>query len=148
MKLAIGFISLVWAFLFGLGLIISPAFANEVVSNAADDAKVYIISPADGDTLPETFQVQFGLSGLGVAPAGIDKDNTGHHHLLIDLEDLPALTDPLPATENILHFGGGQTETTLTLPPGKHSLQLLVGNYAHIPSENPIVSDPITVIVR
>ena len=147
MKLWIPFISFVWAFLFGFGLATPPMSANELVSPAPDDAQVYIISPAEGDTLPETFKVKFGLSGMGIAPAGSDKQNTGHHHLLVDLPELPDLTASLPATEHIRHFGGGQTETTLTLSPGKHRLQLLLGNHAHVPHERPIISDPITVTV-
>ena len=79
---------------------------------------------ADGDTVPETFKVKFGLTGMGIAPAGIEKPNTGHHHLLVDLRELPDFTVYLPATDHIRHFGAGQTETTLTLPPGKHKLQL------------------------
>ncbi len=148
MKLLMPFISFVLAFLFGLGIIAPPISANELVSSAPDDAKVYIISPTEGDTLPETFKVEFGLSGMEIAPAGVDKENTGHHHLLVDLTELPDLTSSLPATENIRHFGGGQTETTLTLSPGKHKLQLLLGNYAHVPHENPVISDPITVTVK
>ena len=147
MKLSIAFISFVWALLFGFGLVASPISANELVSQAPDDAQVYIISPAEGDTLPETFKVRFGLSAMGIAPAGIDLPNTGHHHLLVDLPELPDLTASLPATEHIRHFGGGQTETTLTLSPGKHRLQLLLGNHAHVPHEHPIISDPITVTV-
>ncbi len=148
MKLWIPFISFVWAFLFGFGLATPPMSANELVSPAPDDAQVYIISPVEGDTLPETFKVKFGLSGMGIAPAGSDQQNTGHHHLLVDLPELPELTASLPATEQIRHFGGGQTETTLTLPPGKHRLQLLLGNYAHVPHEPPIISEPITVTVQ
>ncbi len=148
MKLSIAFISFVWALLFGFGLVASPISANELVSQAPDDAQVYIISPANGDTLPETFKVRFGLSAMGIAPAGIDQPNTGHHHLLVDLPELPDLTASLPATDYIKHFGGGETETTLTLPPGKHRLQLLLGNYAHGEHERPIISEPITVTVR
>ena len=148
MKLSIAFISFMCAFLFGFGLATPPMSANELVSQAPDDAKVYIISPAEGDTLPETFKVKFGLSGMGIAPAGIDKQNTGHHHLLVDLPELPNLTTSLPATKQIRHFGGGQTETTLTLPPGKHRLQLLLANYAHVPHKRPIISAPITVTVQ
>ncbi len=148
MKHLIAFISFVLAFLFGLGIIEPPISANELVYHAPDDAKVYIISPTEGNILSETFKVEFGLSGMKIAPAGVDKENTGHHHLLVDLGELPDLTASLPATENIRHFGGGQTETTLTLSPGKHKLQLLLGNYAHVPHENPVISDPITVTVK
>ena len=148
MKHLIAFISFVLAFLFGLGIIEPPISANELVSHAPDDAKVYIISPTEGNILSETFKVEFGLSGMEIAPAGVDKENTGHHHLLVDLPELPDLTASLPATENIRHFGGGQTETTLTLSPGKHKLQLLLGNYAHVPHDHPVISEPITVTVR
>ncbi len=147
MKLTIAFISFIWAF-FGFGFSISPVSANELVSHAPNNAKEYIIFPRDGDTLPSTFKIEFGLSGMGVAPAGIDKENTGHHHLLVDLKELPDLSEPLPATEHIRHFGGGQTETTVSLTPGKHSLQLILGNYAHIPYEPPVISEPITVTVK
>lgn len=148
MKLLIPFISFLWAFLFGFGLIAPSLSASELVSSAPDDAEVYIISPTEGDTVPETFKVEFGISGMEIAPAGTNKENTGHHHLLVDLAELPDLTASLPATEHIRHFGGGQTETTLTLSPGKHKLQLLLGNYAHIPHENPVISNPITITVR
>lgn len=104
--------------------------------------------PKDGEKVPQTFTVRFGLSGMGVAPAGVQRDNTGHHHLLIDVDDMPDLSKPLPATDKIIHFGGGQTETQVTLPPGKHTLQLVLGNYMHVPHENPIVSKKITVVVE
>ncbi|PCI57796.1 MAG: rod shape-determining protein RodA, partial [Methylophilaceae bacterium] len=95
-------------------------FANEFVSKAAADAQAYIISPKNGETVSQQFKVQFGLSGMGIAPAGIKKEKTGHHHLLIDTDIKTVdLSKPLPATDKIKHFGGGQTETTLQLPPGK-----------------------------
>lgn len=97
---------------------------------------------------PPDFTVKFGLVGMGIAPAGVDKDNTGHHHLLIDLAELPPLTEPLPATEQIKHFGGGQTETQISLAPGEHSLQLVLGNYTHVPHDNPVVSEPVTITVK
>lgn len=124
------------------------ALANEYASKAPEGAEVYLISPKDGETVPSTFTVQFGLSGMGVAPAGIDKEGTGHHHLLIDLDTLPDLDKALAATEHIKHFGGGQTETTLTLPPGEHTLQLLLANYVHIPYEPPVISESVTVTVE
>ena len=120
----------------------------QLVSKAPADAKVYIISPQDGDTLAQTFTVLFGLSGMGVTPAGIDKEGTGHHHLLINVEELPDMSKPLPSSENVIHFGGGQTETEVTLPPGKHTLQLVMGNYLHIPHKNPVLSEKITVVVE
>lgn len=129
-------------------LTVTPAFANEYASKSLEGAEVYLIYPQDGDTVPTTFTAQFGLSGMEIAPAGTDKDGTGHHHLLIDLETLPNLKEALPATDQIKHFGGGQTETTLTLPPGKHTLQLLLANYAHIPHEPPVISEPVTITVE
>jgi hypothetical protein len=124
------------------------ASAGELVSAAPPAAKVYFITPANGDTVAKTFKVQFGLSGMGVAPAGTERENTGHHHLLIDVNELPNMAGPLPATDNIKHFGGGQTETELTLSPGRHTLQLLLGNYAHVPHEKPVLSQKISITVQ
>jgi len=124
------------------------AAANELVSKAPENAKVYFIEPLDGAVVGEQFTVKFGLAGMGVAPAGINKTNTGHHHILIDLKTLPKLTTSLPATEQIKHFGGGQTETQLKLPKGKHTLQLLLGNYLHIPHHKPLLSKKITITVQ
>lgn len=140
------------SFLFLLPLLtsfFSTAWANELISTAPEGAKVYIISPKDGQTVPSRFTVKFGLSGMGVAPAGVDKANTGHHHILIDT-DIASLdmSQPLPASDKVKHFGGGQTETELELSPGKHTLQLLLGNYVHIPHNNPVASEKITVIVK
>jgi hypothetical protein len=122
--------------------------AAGLVTKAPDNASVYFIEPMDGQTVPQTFIVKFGLSGMGVAPAGVERDNTGHHHLLIDIDEMPKMTMSLPATENIKHFGGGQTETTLTLPAGKHTLQLLLGNFAHVPHVKPVMSKKITIVVE
>ncbi len=113
-----------------------------------EGAKVYIISPADGEVVSNPVRVVFGLKGMGVAPAGIDKANTGHHHLLIDVAKRPALDKPLPSDDNHRHFGGGQTETTLELSPGKHTLQLIMGDKNHIPHNPPVMSEVITIIVR
>jgi hypothetical protein len=124
------------------------ASEDERVSAAPADAAVYFITPANGDTVSQTFKIRFGLSGMGVAPAGTVRDNTGHHHLLIDVGELPAMDGPLPATDNIKHFGGGQTETELTLAPGIHTLQLLLGNYAHVPHAKPVLSDKISITVQ
>lgn len=124
------------------------AFADELVNSAPTDATAYIISPQNGETVPQTFTVKFGLSGMGVAPAGIERENTGHHHLLVDLAQYPDLSASLPANENIRHFGGGQTETQLTLTPGEHTLQLLLGNYLHVPHDKPIMSEKIKIFVE
>lgn len=116
-------------------------------SAAPEGARSYIISPADGEVVGTLVKVQFGLSGMGIAPAGVKLENTGHHHLLLDVEKAPDYNIPLPATDNIIHFGKGQTETTLKLKPGKHTLQLVLGDYLHIPHDKPVVSKKITVFV-
>jgi hypothetical protein len=115
---------------------------------APDGAKVYFISPTDGETLSSPVTVRFGLSGMGVAPAGTDKENTGHHHLLIDVDELPALDRPVPKDEKHMHFGGGQTEASIELTPGKHTLQLLLGDMNHMPHDPAVVSEKITVEVK
>jgi uncharacterized protein DUF4399 len=110
-------------------------------------AEVYIISPKDGEKVASPFVVRFGLKGMGIAPAGVKVDNTGHHHLLID-GDAPAdLSAPLTASDKVVHYGKGQTETTLTLPPGKHTLQLLLGDSGHVPHNPAVISKKITVTV-
>jgi hypothetical protein len=112
------------------------------------DASVYIITPRNHSTVKNPITVRFGLKGVGVAPAGVNSPNTGHHHLLIDT-DLPANLDlPLPVTDNIKHFGKGQTETTITLPPGQHTLQLVLGDMNHIPHNPPLASKKITITVE
>lgn len=117
-------------------------------SPAPEGARVYFIEPADGATVARTFSVKFGLAGMGVAPAGVDLPGTGHHHLLVDLAEAPAMDQPLPASVQVMHFGKGQTETELTLPPGTHSLQLLVGDKNHVPLQPPVISERITVTVQ
>ena len=113
---------------------------------APEDAHVYFVSPADGAEVSSPVTVVFGLEGFGVAPAGVEWANTGHHHLLINA-DLPDMDMPIPADDNYRHFGGGQTQVTLDLPPGEHSLQLLMGDHNHIPHEPPVMSEKITVTV-
>jgi hypothetical protein len=110
-------------------------------------AEVYIISPKDGAKVSSPFVVQFGLKGMGIAPAGVKLENTGHHHLLIDTDAPADAGAPLPASEKVVHFGKGQTETTLTLPPGKHTLQLLLGDASHVPHNPPVISKKITITV-
>lgn len=126
---------------------VSPAYAADL-SPAPETAAAYIISPSDGETVSAPFTVQFGLSGMGIAPAGVDRPNTGHHHLLVDVNELPPLTEPLQGSEQVLHYGAGQTETQLSLSPGAHTLQLILGNYSHIPHDKPVISDKITVTVE
>ncbi|RKT47725.1 DUF4399 domain-containing protein [Thiocapsa rosea] len=130
----------------GLTLCTLGAMAAVERTAAPEGAKAYIISPENGSTVPQTFVVQFGLSGMGVAPAGADLPKTGHHHLLVDMDSLPPLDQPIGA--DILHFGGGQTETEITLPPGEHTLQILLGDKNHIPHDPPIVSERITITVE
>jgi len=123
-------------------------FAQEITPTPAPEgAQVYFIAPQDGQTVSNPILVQFGLKGMGVAPAGIDVPNTGHHHLLVDTP-LPPAGEPIATDEKHLHFGLGQTETTLTLPPGQHELQILLGDHAHIPHQPIIASQRITLTVE
>ncbi len=117
------------------------------IGAAQAEPELYFISPQAGDVLSSPVTVRFGLSGFGVAPAGVDKAKTGHHHLLIDT-GLPALDMPVPSDEHHRHFGGGQTETSIKLVPGKHTLQLLLGDFAHRPHQPPIASTVITITVE
>jgi len=109
---------------------------------------VYIVSPKDGAKVKSPVTVVFGLKGMGVAPAGIKFDNTGHHHLLVDADVPTDLSQPLAANEHSLHFGKGQTETSLTLPPGKHTLQLVLGDSLHVPLDPAVISRKITITVE
>jgi len=131
-----------------LGAVGLPPVAAQTPSPAG--AKVYFINLKDGDTVSSPFLVQFGLSGMGVAPAGVEKPNTGHHHLLVDAAALTEeqMKEPIPADDNHRHFGGGQTETMLTLPEGKHTLQLVLGDWSHIPHVPPVMSESITITVH
>lgn len=122
--------------------------ASSLISEAPKNAEVYFVHPKDGQTVSQEFNVVFGLKNMGVAPAGTHRKHTGHHHLLINTTTMPDLTKPLPATDKIKHFGGGQTETTITLSPGTHTLQLLMGNHAHVPHSEPVLSKKITITVK
>jgi len=115
---------------------------------APADAKVYIISPKNGAHVHNPVLVQFGLAGMGIAPAGVKFDNTGHHHLLIDTDAPADMSTPLPATDKIVHFGKGQTETRLTLAPGRHTLQLLLADSNHVPHQPPVISNRVTITVE
>ncbi|MCG8392858.1 MAG: DUF4399 domain-containing protein [Pseudomonadales bacterium] len=117
-------------------------------SPAPEGAKVFFVAPADGDTVSNPVTVEFGLEGMEVVPAGTEEDNSGHHHLLIDLDTLPDMNMPLPSTDQVVHFGKGQTATTLELEPGEHTLQLLLGDYRHVPHEPAVMSEKITITVE
>jgi hypothetical protein len=114
---------------------------------SAPNAKVYLVYPHDGDYVSLKPVIRFGLIGMGVAPAGIEKANTGHHHLIIDAP-LPPFGEPIPTDFNHLHFGAGQTEAQITLSPGRHTLQLLLGDASHVPHDPPLYSKQITVIAN
>ena len=132
----------------GAACALGAAMAADLPRSAAPkDAELYFISPQDGATVKSPVTVRFGLRGMGVAPAGVAMENTGHHHLLIDAE-LPPPDLPVPADANHVHFGKGQTEAAVTLAPGRHRLQLLLGDHLHIPHDPPVASKPITIIVE
>lgn len=131
-----------------IAMLAGTAVAQIQKNKAADNAAVYILSPKGGETVSSPFTIRFGLKGMGIAPAGVNQPNTGHHHLLINLEKVPDLDAALPVTDNIRHFGAGQTEAELTLPPGTHTLQLVLGDYLHIPHDKPLVSEKITITVK
>ncbi|MBE1291500.1 MAG: DUF4399 domain-containing protein [Rhodobacteraceae bacterium] len=131
----------------------SQAFAGETPS--PEGAKVYFINLSDGDSVEAPFVVHFGLSGMGVAPAGTEKENTGHHHIFINrpplgegAEDAELMENGVPTDDNHRHFGGGQTEVTLDLPAGTHTLQLVLGDEFHVPHTPPVVSEVITITVK
>lgn len=122
---------------------------------APEGARVYFVNLEDGATTASPVKIVFGLSGMGVAPAGTEKENTGHHHVLLDrapfgegAEDAEMLLDGLPADDHHKHFGGGQTEVMLDLAPGQHSLQLVLGDMNHVPHDPPIASEVITITVE
>lgn len=123
-----------------------PAPAQPAEPAAPPEGRVFIVSPADGDTVTSPVTVAFGIEGFTVAPAGTYEPASGHHHLLINA-DLPPLNLPIPADDNYVHFGMGQTETTIELPAGEHTLQLLLGDGNHIPHQPPLMSDVITITV-
>jgi hypothetical protein len=131
--------------------VMSPLIRVRVVDPSARkpapaDARVYFVGLEDGSVLPQKATIHFGLVNMGVAPAGIDRPNTGHHHLLIDTK-VPPLDEPIPNDFNHLHFGAGQTEAVVTLSPGRHTLQLLLGDENHVPHNPPIMSKPIRIYV-
>jgi hypothetical protein len=117
-------------------------------TEAPAGAKVTIVSPADGATVDKTFKVKFGVEGIALAPAGDQTANTGHHHLLIDVDLPDKMNEPVPSDRSHLHFGAGETEARIELPPGRHTLQLLLADKDHIPHDPPVYSKKITVTVK
>jgi hypothetical protein len=142
---ALGLLSLL-AFVAAGGAAFSQATPTGGPTPSPPGAAVYFVDPKNGDTIPPKLTIHFGLHGMGVAPAGSEKENSGHHHLLIDTE-LPPLDQPIPNDFNHLHFGAGQTEAEIQLTPGPHTLQLLFGDKNHVPHSPPLVSERIRVIV-
>lgn len=124
-------------------LIISAFFATFSISA---NPKVYFINLEDGDRLESPFLIQFGLSGMGIAPAGTDRANTGHHHLLINVNEID-LSKPIPSSSSHIHFGGGQTESLVDLMPGDYSIQLVLADMTHTPHNPPIISQRINITV-
>ena len=130
----------------------APVFAQD--TPAPEGAELYFIGLEDGGETRSPITVQFGLRGMGVAPAGTQKDNTGHHHLFVNRPPLgqgefgaEELELGIPSDENHIHFGGGQTETMIELPPGQHTLQLVLGDHGHVPHNPPVTSDVIVITV-
>lgn len=147
---------IIWSIIPAL-MLATPALAEDKPQRqkSPKGARTYIVTPKDGKTVKKKVKVIFGLSGMGVSPAGITASgqaipNTGHHHLLVDVDKLPPLDQPLPADkpETIKHFGKGQTEVVLELAPGKHTLQLLFADYKHVPHNPPVMSKKITITVK
>ena len=134
-------------------LVLAPALvsAEGMERTAApENARLYFITPNRGETVTSPVTIRFGLEGMGVAPAGVDQDKTGHHHLLIDVDEdnMPVMNMPLPSTDHVVHFGGGQTEVDIELDSGEHTLQLLLGDYRHVPHDPAIISEKITITVE
>jgi hypothetical protein len=137
------------------GLAMLAVFAVAGMTQAAAQtpspagAKVYFINLKDGAEVTSPFLVQFGLTGMGIAPAGVEKPNTGHHHLLIDTKlTADQMKEAIPADDTHKHFGGGQTEAMVSLPKGQHTLQLVLADWTHIPHVPPVMSETITITVR
>ncbi len=130
------------------GLLLSASMLATAATPAPKGAEAFIVSPEDGATVPQEFKVKFGVKHISLAPAGDVTKNTGHHHLLIDVDKLPPAGAPIPTDANHMHFGKAQTEATIKLAPGKHTLQLELGDSGHMPFDPPIVSEKITVNVK
>ena len=136
-------------FLIAALLAATPTLALTGETPAPEGAEVYFIGIKDGDTVSGPVTIRFGLKGMGVAPAGTEAEKTGHHHLIInETIEGEELNEPIPADDNHRHFGGGQTEVTVDLPAGTHTLQLVLGDWSHIPHNPPVMSERITVTVK
>ncbi|GGC17306.1 rod shape-determining protein RodA [Marivita lacus] len=141
--------------IFGAALAVSAftaAFAADTPS--VEGTQLYVVNLQDGASVQSPVTIIFGLSGMGVAPAGVEKESTGHHHIYLNRPafgeaegDAEIAQNGIPSDENHLHFGGGQTQTTLDLPPGDHTIQLVLGDQFHVPHNPPVVSDLITITV-
>ena len=141
------------SFIFVMCLFFSSVVMSETPNSLSPSgAKVYFVSPKQGSVFDRSegseIEVVFGIKGMQVAPAGIATLNSGHHHLLINMSELPDLTLPLPASDQVLHFGKGQTMTVIDLAPGIHRLQLVLGNHVHIPHSPPVLSEIIEIEVK
>lgn len=134
--------------LFSLFVLLAITQAIYIELLSAEPRKVFFIKPLDKEHVTNPVIIEFGVKGMKIVPAGADEPMSGHHHLLLNIDKLPNMKYPIPADENHLHFGKGQTQTKLNLPPGKHTLQLLLGNHLHIPHEVPLISEKIEIIVK
>lgn len=147
----LGFVTLVCSAMLlaaGSHWVASTAYAEGLPRSASvPGTSLYFISPAAGETVSSPLKVRFGLSGMGVAPSGVAREKTGHHHIIID-SPTPDLSLPVPKDAKRVHFGGGQTEATIELPPGKHTLQLVLGDANHIPHDPPVTSAVIEIWVE
>ena len=144
----VSLISALAGFVLALGAVNGQAPALAGDTPAPKDAYLYIGWPNDGEIVRNRrFRVWFGLRNFGIAPSGVKKTNTGHHHLIVDAP-LPPLDEEIPADKNHLHFGAGQSEAIIELPPGRHTLQLIMGDHDHVPHNPPIISKKITITVR
>ena len=135
-------------FLTACGLMFTALTMAADRSSSPEDAYLYFISPAHGEIVDGEVLVRFGLAGMGVAPAGVERQHTGHHHLLINMEELPPADEPMPASDQLIHFGAGQTEARVKLPAGTHTLQLVLGNHHHVMHRPIVKSEKIRITVR
>jgi hypothetical protein len=125
-----------------------PPLQSYADSYVDQNKRLFFITPSNGEEVTSPVTIRFGIVGMEIVPAGNDKPMSGHHHLLLNVDKLPNMKSPIPADKNHLHFGKGQTETQLNLPSGRHTLQLLLGDYMHVPHETPLISDKIEIIVK